>query len=167
MLSRHKDRMYSFAMHYTRRPEDAAEIVQDTFVRLWNNRRDVEHGPVLPWLYHVCRNLCIDRLRSRAARGRHESPGVSKDDAHESTEPAPDDLAGGRQIRRLLLNELDAMNEPFRTLVILRDIEELSYKEIAAVTNLPVTSVKVYLHRARRRLREALPAKLRTELEVM
>lgn len=169
-LGRHKDRIYAFAMHYTRRSEDAAEIVQDTFVRLWKNRRELSDEHVQPWLYQVCRNLCIDRLRSRTSRLRyeirHEDGLGAESEAHQSADPLPDDVVHELQLRRLLLDEVDAMNEPFRTLVILRDIEQLSYKEIGAVTNLPITSVKVYLHRARRRLRESLPAEFQKELEV-
>ncbi len=80
-----------------------------------------------------------------------------------SRDAAPDAALHNGQLHQMVLDRLDQMDEPFRTLIILREIQELPYAEIAAATDLPLNTVKVYLHRARRRLREALPLEIRNE----
>lgn len=159
----HKDDLYTFARYYLRDEEDAADVTQDVLVRLWSHRRRVDPVNPGPWLRRVCRNACIDRLRKRTSRRRYE---VHDDDAQlnaASMDSAPDAAAHNGQLHELVMARLEEMDEPFRTLIILREIQELPYAEIAAAMELPLNTVKVYLHRARRRLREALPQEIRNE----
>lgn len=81
-----------------------------------------------------------------------------------STDDGPDARAHQAHLLHLVLAWLDDMEEPFRTLIILREIQQLSYTEISAAVDLPLNTTKVYLHRARRRLRAMVPEEMENEI---
>lgn len=163
-VDEHKDRLYTFARYYLRDEHDAADVTQDVLIRLWTNRHNVDRDRAGAWLNRVCRNACVDRLRHRTTR-RH----VEVDDETVAVEIAaeealPDASAHNGQLQKIVLDRIDEMGEPFRTLIIMREIQDMPYADIAAALDLPLNTVKVYLHRARHRLREALPAEIRNEV---
>lgn len=163
-VDEHKDRLYTFARYYLRDDADAADVTQDVLIRLWTNRKKVDRERAGAWLGQVCRNACVDRLRHRASRRRIEVDGGGIEQDMPAVDALPDSRAHNGQVQQMLLSRLDAMDEPFRTLIIMREIQDMPYAEIAAATDLPLNTVKVYLHRARRRLREALPEEIRNEV---
>jgi RNA polymerase sigma-70 factor (ECF subfamily) len=118
----------------------------------------VEEERLEAWLFRVTRNLCYDRLRQvRAARergtGSLDEPAAQHlaDDA-----PDPEDHAQGVDTRRQIEAALRGLDEPYRSTVVLREIQGLSYQEISEILGTPMNTVKVHLHRGRRKLREAL-----------
>jgi RNA polymerase sigma factor (sigma-70 family) len=159
-VAEHQHRLFGFALYHLRSEDDARDVVQETLLRLWMHRDRVEHDTAGAWLTRVCRNACIDRLRRTKTR---QGESALDEDRFADGAMSPDDRLHQDDLQRRVLALLDDLDEPFRSLVILRDIQDLSYEEIAAVMDLPLNTVKVYLHRARKRLRARLLDDVRHE----
>jgi RNA polymerase sigma-70 factor, ECF subfamily len=145
----YQDQVWSLARYLLADREEAEDVTQEAFLRLWQQREAMVETRVRPWLLRVVRNLCLDRLR----RSGRECP------AREADAPlAPGPLEGLQRARLggVLQAAVAGLAEPFRSLIVLRDIQQLSYAEVAGVTGLSLPQVKTYLHRARRQLRDVL-----------
>ncbi|HLT46321.1 MAG TPA: RNA polymerase sigma factor [Rubricoccaceae bacterium] len=162
-LAAHRHRVYAFALRLTGCREDAADVTQEVLVRLWRHGDQVEEARRTAWTLRVTRNAALDLLRSRTARAAHtvthnDLPYAAADGGH-----TPDTLTEAADFRRHLDHALAQLDEPYRSIVILREIEDLPYQDIADALDLPLNTLKVYLHRARRRLRDALRTTLPAE----
>jgi RNA polymerase sigma factor (sigma-70 family) len=139
-------RRYAWAL--LRDCEAADDLVQDTLERAisrWNQRRD---GDLRAWLFAIQRNLFINGLRRRKARGTR----VGEDALNDVPAPgmSPESHAGLRDV----LNGLDALPEEQRSILLLVGVEDLSYEQAAQVLDIPLGTVMSRLSRARARLRE-------------
>lgn len=156
LVRQHQDRVYGLAVHLLRDTDEAADVAQDVLVRLWKHRDGIDAERVVGWLLRVTRNACIDAHRKRQAYQRV----VTSDDEAAQRAPSlgrsPDAEAEAHHLRPHLRRALDDLGEPYKSLVILRDVQGLSYTELCDALDLPMPRVKVYLHRARKRLRAAL-----------
>jgi RNA polymerase sigma-70 factor (ECF subfamily) len=151
----HKDRIHSYARGILRDPEDAKDVAQECLVRLWRHRERVEPGAgCRNWLLRAAHNLCIDRLRRRTSRP--ETP--RDEDAGEPADarPGPERLAASTEVGRRLERALLQLDHRDRAIVLLRDVEGLSYQEIAGLLELKMGTLKATLHRSREKLRVAL-----------
>ncbi len=106
----------------------------------------------------VTRNACYDRLRRRQSMARVFSmnPEGAVLELAPTSEPGPEALTHASELKDWLGKAVGGLNEPQRSIVILREIQGLSYQEICESLELPLTTVRVALHRGRRRLRERL-----------
>ena len=157
-VARHQRRIFTLARYLLSDQEEAEDVAQEVLIRLWRHGDEVSPERLQSWLLRVTRNACYDRLRRHQAASRVFDPagGVEAGDGLASPSPSPEDVAGAAILRRHIENALSALREPAKTVVILREVEGLSYAEIAEVLELPLTTVRVALHRARRRLRDRL-----------
>ena len=146
-IDAHSDQIWSLALYLLRNRTEAEDICQEAFTRLWQHRDSMNEDKVGPWLKRVTRNLCLDRLR---AHRDEVEPG--ENDLVDALGPATNLEKQGTA--RRLQTLIAAMDEPYRSLVILRDIQQHSYQEVAQVTGLSQPQVKTYLHRARKALRK-------------
>lgn len=151
-LRLHQDRVYAFALHLVGDADEAADLAQETFIRLWQRGASVADGAQRAWLLRTVRNAALDRLRRRRFAGAAPHDGF---DALEGDACAPDDALEHADLTRHAFAALATLADPFRSLVLLCDVQGLPYAEAAEVLDLPLTSVRVYLHRARARLRSA------------
>ncbi len=168
----HKDAVFGYAVYLLGSRHDAEDVTQDVFLSFWRDGDSVPSHAIRAWLIRVCRNACIDlhrrnqvRVRSTAAtRVAHEKawgPAAVRG-AAEDQPPEPTDQ--GREVARieatLALDEvsdvISTLSEPGRSILVLREVYGLPYDEIASALELPMSSVKVTLHRARKRLRALL-----------
>ncbi|MEP4145975.1 MAG: sigma-70 family RNA polymerase sigma factor [Halioglobus sp.] len=146
-ISAHQDRVWSLALYLLQDRAEAEDISQEAFLRLWQRRDEMHEERVGPWLLRVTRNLCLDKLRKpRVDREPLESDLV--DD--KTPEMAQRQKGHAHRLRGLVA----AMKEPYRSLVVLRDMQQHSYQEVAEITGLSQPQVKTYLHRARKLLRQ-------------
>lgn len=145
----HQDQAWSLARYLLKDASEAEDVVQEAFIRLWEHRDSMSPQRVKPWVLRVTRNLCLDRLR-------RQQPETDFEDAHIAGGDEP--LAGLQQTEtgRSLQAAVIALDEPFRSLVLLRDVQQHSYEEVSAMTELSMPQVKTYLHRARKILRQQL-----------
>lgn len=142
-------------------PAASADVTQDVFIRLWEHRDALEQERILGWLLRVARNACIDAIRKRNVRRSVDETEDFTLDSLPSDVSQPDRDASASLFRERLAKALDALGEPHRSIVVLREIQEYKYEEISEVLNLPLNTVKVYLHRARKSLRKELGEVLR------
>jgi len=155
-VARHQRQVFTFARYLLASREEAEDVTQEVLIRLWRNRRLLGSAQLGGWLLKVTRNACYDRLRLRRRSARlfvADAGDPSAIDAP-APQPGPEELAASAQLGCRLHAALDALGEPFKSAVILREIQGLSYREISEVLELPLSTVRVALHRGRRRLRE-------------
>jgi RNA polymerase sigma-70 factor (ECF subfamily) len=130
-------------------------VTQEVLVRLWRRGHEVLPEKIGPWLIRVTRNACIDVMRRRKGGSQVAIDDEAGIEIHEPA-PGPERLAHASQLGGRILQALETLTEPGRSVVILREIQGLSYQEIGEALEMPMSSVRVTLHRGRRRLREEL-----------
>jgi RNA polymerase sigma-70 factor (ECF subfamily) len=145
-VERFSDALYRFTLKSLRDSEEARDIVQESFLRLWENRAAVIAGKEKSYLFTIAYRLLIDRVR------------LSKRYAGEQ---ALQYRAGGSGSEYSGLDEvlsaaLETLNETQRNLILLRDYEGYSYREIGEITGLTESQVKVYIFRARGVLKQKI-----------
>lgn len=155
-VHRYKDRIYGFAYHYLHDRAAAEDVTQEVLIRFWEHRDELRPEGTLAWLLRVTRNACIDALRRRSTRRRVMiAPRDGLRSAH-SRQRSPEAEAETADFQAHLEDALARIDEPYRSILILREIQDFQYKEISGALDLPMNTVKVYLHRARKKLRKEL-----------
>ncbi|MBS0577856.1 MAG: sigma-70 family RNA polymerase sigma factor [Proteobacteria bacterium] len=152
----HLDAAYRYARWLCGSPSDADDVVQEAVLRAFRGFAGLR-GEAKPWLLTIVRNCHATALGQRQRRGFVPLP--DEHDAQEgavltATAPGPEEVAIGADQGRSLERALAALPEPQREVLVLREIEEMDYRQIAAVTNVPIGTVMSRLARARAALRE-------------
>lgn len=149
---RHHKVVYRTALAILRNPDEAEDVTQDVFMRYWQHGGRVERPR--EWLLRVGRNACLDRLRTAGRRGIHVVDTAVEIEADDGRDPAwhCEQSETGERLR----DAIARLPEPQRSLVVLFDIQGLKGEACARILEINVNQVKVYLHRARRRLRREL-----------
>jgi RNA polymerase sigma factor (sigma-70 family) len=145
-VNMYADNVYRFILKNIKNEEDAKDVVQSSFEKMWVNRETVENTKCKSFLFTVAYNTMIDHIRKNKRI-------VLKEDFNETA------LGSSNQrqnTKRILQEALNRLNERDRSLVMLKDYEGYNYVEIGEITGLNESQVKVYLHRARLQLREYL-----------
>lgn len=140
------DNVYRFIVKNLRHEEDARDVVQTAFEKLWRNREDVDNSKSKSYLFTIAYNQMIDHLRKVKRVYLKEE---FREDVRVQDRPA-------NNARAVLQEALARLSETQRSLVMLKDYEGYSYDEIGQIMNLSESQVKVYLHRARLQLKEYL-----------
>lgn len=144
-----QDEAWSLARYLLNDNAEAEDATQEAFTSLWTHRESMDPTRVKAWLMRVLRNECFDRLRKRR-------PQTEYDESRGAGEGGPMTEIQQGQLSRWLADAIEALGEPYRSLVILRDVQQHSYASVSQTLDLSESQVKVYLHRARKRLREIL-----------
>ncbi len=158
LVKAHQDRVYAFCVRMLADREEAFDLTQEIFISIHSHvdkfRADAK---LTTWIYRITRNHCLNRLKylKRRGRGRSDEYGESNEllinDAVGGPQ-RPDEAMMGRDERALVHRAIQELDEDQRSLVVLRDVEGLSYEEIMDITELPEGTVKSRLHRAREKL---------------
>ena len=143
-VTAHADNVFRFIVKNLRHEEDARDIVQTAFEKLWRNREEVESEKSKSYLFTIAYNAMIDHLRKVKRIYLKEEFGA---EVKVVNKPA-------NNAKAILQDAISKLNETQRTLVMLKDYEGYSYEEIGQITGLNSSQVKVYLHRARLQLKE-------------
>lgn len=159
LVDRFGPRVYAIAYHFTMKREDAEELSQEIFLKLFENLHRYDGGfPLVAWVLSVSRNLCIDRYRRRK---REKSFRFVSDEAVTALLKAEDDPANAalrKERTQMLFSALADIPEDLAEILILRDLNGLAYEEIGKALELPDGTVKSRLFRARtevaRKIRE-------------
>ena len=149
----YENEVFSLALYLLRDRSEAEDMAQEVYIRLWENLAQVEFARAKLWLLRVTRNACLDRLRRRTRE---------REFAQQAPVPQPaanpmDTLSRERRAAQLQ-EAVGGLAEPYRSLIILRDIHQHSYQDIARLLELSLDQVRVYLYRARQQLRTRLEA---------
>lgn len=159
LVNRYRDRLMNFAYRFLGNEEDAEDIVQDTFVKLYTHKHFYRSiARFSTWIYTITANLAKTELRKRKRRkvSYLSQMGTEEKDFDLPTEDTTDDYAEGRFTEAQIQDAIQKLPLHFRTAVILRDIQELSYEEISNILDVPLGTVKSRINRARLQLQEEL-----------
>lgn len=158
VVSQQQRKVYSFARYYLGSPEEAEDVTQEVFLKLWRHWLKIDLASVRPWLLRVTRNACFDRLRQRRSSSRVFLPDSDPERVESSPAPesGPEARAQRADFRRHVARALEKLGEPYRSVLILREIQGLRYRDISEVLEMPLNTVRVNIHRGRRQLREEL-----------
>jgi len=151
----HLDAAHGFARWLTRDPVQAQDVAQEAMLRALRYFHAFRGEEARPWLLRIVRNTWVDM---RAKRGADQPLEVVENHPAEGPDPEQSALAGDR--RRQVAAALAALPEEMREILVLREIEDLPYKQIAAVLELPIGTVMSRLARARERLAAELRGRL-------
>ncbi len=159
LVDRFGPKVYAIAYHFTLKREDAEELSQEIFLKIFENLHRYDGGfPLVAWILSLSRNLCIDRYRRRK---REKSFRFVSDDAVSALLKSDDDPAGvalKKERTKLLFSALSEIPEDLAEILVLRDLNGLAYDEIGKALELPDGTVKSRLFRARaevaRKIRE-------------
>jgi RNA polymerase sigma-70 factor, ECF subfamily len=148
-----KDKLFRVALRITLNRAEAEDIVQDTMVRVWNKREEwPQLDSIEAYCMTICRNLSIDRSQKAEAKNLELTPEIIEQG--ETSGPSEQLERNERlEIVHKLMSQLPAQQ---REIMELRDIEGMSYKEISDVLQLTEEQVKVYLFRARQRIKKEI-----------
>ena len=151
----HLDAAYNLARWLTRNEHDAQDVVQEAYLRALRFFSGFHGSNARAWLLTIVRNTCYTWLR------HNRSPELSGDfdeavREKESDEPDPETQQVLKARAQLVNSAIEKLPVEFREVMVLRELEELSYKEIAVVTGVPIGTVMSRLARARKRLHESL-----------
>jgi RNA polymerase sigma-70 factor (ECF subfamily) len=164
LVEKYRQRVWRLAYNLLRDREEAWDVAQEAFIRAYQALGSFRgQSAFYTWLYRIVMNVAADRARARGARGRafgtERVPEEDWDrvlpDESEGSE-APDAKAARLEQRAKILKALDTLPEHHRKIVMLSDLEGLSYREIADTLEIPMGTVMSRLHNARKRLRDAL-----------
>jgi RNA polymerase sigma-70 factor, ECF subfamily len=167
LVEKYRQRVWRLAYNVVRDREEAWDVAQEGFVRAWQALPNFRgQSAFYTWLFRIVMNVASDRVRARAARGRaFGTERIPEEDwdrvlVDQPADATPDAAAAGSEQRARIEKALATLSADHRRIVVLSDIEGLSYKEIADVLEIPMGTVMSRLHNARKRLKAALGALL-------
>ena len=158
LVETYENKIYTLALRMSGSPDDAGDIAQEAFLAAWRGLPAFRgEAGFATWLYRLASNAAIDYLRrQRKQRGElsldDEELGLDAVDAG----PGPQDAAEGEEVRSAVAAGLGALSEGHRQVLVLRELQGLSYEEIAAVLAVDLGTVKSRISRARSALRKIL-----------
>jgi len=156
----HLDAAYNLAHWLTRDPADADDVVQEAYLRAFKFFDGFHGGDSRSWILKIVRNTCYSWLQKN--RG-HQIATEFDEERHSNESRDPEAALIGKIDSQMLKSLLEELPVEFREIVILRDLEGMSYKEIAGISDLPLGTVMSRLARARRHLQSGLASFLKGE----
>ena len=175
IVQRYNRRIYNICYRFAGSPDDAQDLTQEVFIKMYRtlNSYDVERGAFMTWVTTITRNLLVDHFRKSkqdrvtdsidAAPSEHEDATPLSDKIQDRT-PTPDASAQSRETRETVHRALQKLSPDLREAVILRDLQDMDYREIASVLRVPEGTVKSRINRGRAELARLLQ---RTYRQVM
>ena len=160
LVNRYKDKLINFIFNYLGDIESSEDVVQETMIKLYQKKHYYkEIAKFSTWLYTIAKNLANTELRKRKQRKTTLLSQFSKDD--KMYDLPSDDNEVGQEIQTEIVNEIiknavDQLSEKFKTVITLRDIQQLSYEDISEIMDVPIGTVKSRINRARLQLQVEL-----------
>lgn len=161
LISSYEKKIYNYCLRMTNNREDAEDLTQEVFIRVYNSlKRFRGNSQLSTWIYRIAHNVCIDRYRKAKLTTISLSQPKGPDDEREMDLPAnnssPEEEAMRMELKKHLLKSISELQPKYRSVIVLRDIQDHSYEEIAEILQLPLGTVKSHISRARAALRQAV-----------
>jgi RNA polymerase sigma-70 factor (ECF subfamily) len=169
LLTRYQHRLYNVVYRMVNHRDDAAELTQDALVKVVQHIRDYNQRCALStWMIRIAMNLAISHLRKRKHRQHLSLDSVKvnpngqdelsplREQIRDQAEPGPDRSVQQEEMLRHLHQAMERLDEEFKAVLVLRDIEQMDYEQIAHALTLPIGTVKSRLFRARLSLRHEM-----------
>ncbi len=164
LIQSHQKKVYNIALRMTKNPEDAQELSQDAFVRAFIAIKKFRgDSSFATWLYRITMNVCTDFLRKR-----NKASVISiEQSVYESqqtmqladNEPGPDEISEKNQLKKLVKEAMDLLPPEHREVLILRDLLDMTYKDIANTLSINEGTIKSRINRARENLKKVITSR--------
>ena len=145
-VKEYSGRLFRYVVKCLRNPEDANDIVQESFEKLWKNRKKVPLNKAKSWLFTTAHNMLINHTR------KHRALLMEDQNCHEPMSSGNSSY----ELKDLIEQALEGLPEIQRQIILLRDLEGYNYKEIGEILHLNESQVKVYLFRGRQKVKHKL-----------
>ena len=166
-LNLHQHRLYNIVRRMVGHREDAAEITQETMLKIVEHIDDFRgHSSILTWMTRIAMNQSISYLRKRRSRhtvsleadrpGNRGRSSALRTQLPDEREPGPVESVQKREMTQLLKIAISRLDDDFRSVLVLRDIDQMDYRQIGEVLDIPAGTVKSRLFRARLALRHQM-----------
>ena len=167
IVQRYNRRIYNICYRFAGSPDDAQDLTQDVFIKMYRtlNSYDVERGAFMTWVTTITRNLLVDHFRKSkqdrmtdsldSAPSEHEDAMPLSEQIPDKTAP-PDSCVHNRETRETIHRALQKLSPDLREAVILRDLQDMDYREIATILKVPEGTVKSRINRGRTELARLL-----------
>ena len=168
LVDRYKAQIYRHTLYLLGNREDAEDVTQETFIKAWEHRAKLRPRTARSWLLKCAQNLCFTLLK----RHQFQMPLIEGDDAEFEalfqlytcrSHPAPDEIIIKQELKEFVQCAISKLPPDMRVVIIMRELDGLSFKEIAKVTKQPEGTVRSTACRARKKLREHLRLYWRNE----
>ncbi len=160
LVNRYRDRLINFVFQFLGDFEKAEDVVQDTMLKLYEKKHYYkEIAKFSTWLYTIARNLANTELRKQKRRKTTLLSNMSREEKEYELPAIQPDTGAEVQseyVEKQIQNAIHALPEHFKTVIILRDIQELSYDEISSIVDVPIGTIKSRINRARLQLQADL-----------
>jgi RNA polymerase sigma-70 factor, ECF subfamily len=163
LILQHQDAAYNFAFYLLGDPDSAADATQQAFINAYLHLAQFQGTNFRSWLFKILKNVCIDEIRCEKRRNTYSLDACDEDEHVDWVSfslaghvPTPEQMVDQAETSRLIQAALGHLGEPFRTILILVDLQGMDYQEAAQVIDVPIGTVKSRLARARRQLRAVL-----------
>lgn len=161
LVYRYKDKVVNFLFRYTGDRDEAEDLAQDTFIKVYRSKHLYrEIAKFSTWFYTIAVNTAKTNAKKK---GRMSTISISdfdpeneKDFDLKDSGLTPEDTANAGIENEYIQKAINSLDEEFRTIIVLRDIQDLEYEEIAKITGLPMGTVKSRINRAREKLKKLL-----------
>ncbi len=164
LITRYQDRLYNSLVHYLRNTTEAEDVLQESFILSFTRLATFQRkSSFYTWLYRIAFNTAISRRRRRRSHVSVERDLLDAGAALDGAGPGPDARIHEQERAGELMAAMARLNEEHRAILVLREMDELSYEEISEILDLPVGTVRSRLHRARAQLREELAGYFQNE----
>ena len=156
LVNRYRDKILNFIFNYIGDFEISEDITQDTMIKLYHKKHYYkEIAKFSTWLYTIAKNLANTELRKKKQRKTTILSHISKDDKPydiPSNSPGTHQEIESEITRKIIKNAIDQLTDKFKTVILLRDIQELSYEDISSIVGVPIGTIKSRINRARLQL---------------
>ncbi|HCS75961.1 MAG TPA: hypothetical protein DIW17_19065 [Clostridiales bacterium] len=161
LISIYEKKIYNYCLRMTNCREDAEDLTQEVFVRVYKNIKGFQGNSRLStWIFRIAHNICIDHYRKSKFTIVSLNQSKNHEDQREmelpSEDPTPEHEALRKEQQEFLLKCMEKLRPEYKTVIILRDIQHHSYEEIAEILDVPLGTVKSHISRARAALRTAV-----------
>jgi RNA polymerase sigma-70 factor (ECF subfamily) len=175
IVQRYSRRIYNICYRFAGSPDDAQDLTQEVFIKMYRtlSSYDMDRGAFMTWVTTVTRNLLVDHFRKTKQERMTDSLDTTSSEHEDAVPlseqipdrgPSPDNSVQGREAREAVHEALQKLSPELREAVILRDLQDLDYREIATVLKVPEGTVKSRINRGRAELARLLQ---RTYRQVM
>ena len=159
-VRQHKDRVFGYSYYFLRNREDAEDVTQDVFIRLWQHWSNIDQKKLKAWIMQVTHHRCIDFTRKR--KRIHENKQKSEYDPMVSFSHSampindPDAQLELSETQEQLLNALAGLPDRTKSMMLMHYFQDLKFHTIANILNVNINTVKVTIHRGRKMLKEVI-----------
>lgn len=161
LVDRYQGKVYQHTLYLLGSQEDAEDITQETFIKAWEHRAKLRPKTVYSWLLKCAQNLCFNLLQ----RHKFQVSLTDGDDTELETllhtytswsDPLPDEIIIKQELKEVVRRAISKLPPDMRVVIIMRELDGMSFKEIAMVTKQPEGTIKSNVFRARKKLRKLL-----------